>query len=509
MTDELPPGWVETNLRGIVTKLVDGSHNPPARVESGLPMLSAQNVSNDGISFDGARMVAESDFERESCRTRVTGGDVLLTIVGSIGRTTVVPEGLSRFTLQRSVAVMTPQGVDSRFLSYQFRAPSARQYFEANARGTAQKGIYLNALGEMPIRIAPQSEQKRIASKIDELFSRIDEGERALERVSVLVERYRQSVLKAAVTGELTRAWREKNKETLESGEALLARILTARREAWEKAELEKMKAKGSAPTAEKWKQNNAKIAQPATFGLPKFPAGWQTVRLATIAEVVDPQPSHRTPPVDPDGVPYLGIGDIRDGRVNSERARKVSRDVLAEHRMRYSLSRGDFIFGKIGTIGQPVSLVEPFEYTLSANVVLVQPRADGVNSSFVRYWMASNYVDHLVRGSQRATAQPALGIQKARDLACPLPPTPEQDEIVSRVDNLESVADGLIDLVQAAASRSIALRQAVLSAAFAGRLVAQCDSDEPASILLQRIATERASDTAAPKRGRKKKITA
>ena len=70
-----------------------------------------------------------------------------------------------------------------------------------------------------------------------------------------LVERYRQSVLKAAVTGELTRDWREKNKGKLESGEALLARILKARREAWEKAELDKMKAKGITPANDKWKQ--------------------------------------------------------------------------------------------------------------------------------------------------------------------------------------------------------------------------------------------------------------
>src|SRR5690606_19347072 len=94
------------------------------------------------------------------------------------------------------------------------------------------------------IPLPPTSEQKRIVSRIDELFSRIDEGERALEQVSKLVERYRQSLLKAAVTGELTRDWREARKaagQPIESGEALLTRILTARREAWEQAELAKM----------------------------------------------------------------------------------------------------------------------------------------------------------------------------------------------------------------------------------------------------------------------------
>ena len=67
--------------------------------------------------------------------------------------------------------------------------------------------------------MAPAPEQRRIVSRIDELFSRIEEGERALERVQKLIGCYRQSVLKAAVTGELTREWREQRKGQLESGE--------------------------------------------------------------------------------------------------------------------------------------------------------------------------------------------------------------------------------------------------------------------------------------------------
>lgn len=126
MTDEMPPGWAQTNLRAVVSKLVDGSHNPPPRALNGMPMLSAKNVTNDHLSFDDARIVAENDFERESRRTEINPGDVLLTIVGSIGRSAVVGDALSPFTLQRSVAVMTPIGVLPRFLSYQFRAPKVR-----------------------------------------------------------------------------------------------------------------------------------------------------------------------------------------------------------------------------------------------------------------------------------------------------------------------------------------------------------------------------------------------
>jgi type I restriction enzyme S subunit len=72
------------------------------------------------------------------------------------------------------------------------------------ARGNSPPSVQDGDVRSQRIPIPPEREQERIVSKIDELFSSIEEGERALERVRKLVEHYRQSVLKAAVTGELT-----------------------------------------------------------------------------------------------------------------------------------------------------------------------------------------------------------------------------------------------------------------------------------------------------------------
>ena len=82
------------------------------------------------------------------------------------------------------------------------------------------------------MELPPYGEQVRIAQKVDELFSRIDAGEQALKKFQVLLKTYRQSVLKAAATGELTKDWREKNGSRGETGFELLQRILKARREA-------------------------------------------------------------------------------------------------------------------------------------------------------------------------------------------------------------------------------------------------------------------------------------
>ena len=73
-----------------------------------------------------------------------------------------------------------------------------------------------------PVPLAPLPEQRRIVARIDELFAEIDEGEAALQRARQGLETWRRALLKAAVTGELTRGWREANHPT-ETGADLLA----------------------------------------------------------------------------------------------------------------------------------------------------------------------------------------------------------------------------------------------------------------------------------------------
>src|ERR1035437_5733494 len=88
----LPDGWKLTPLGELCTKLVDGSHNPPPKQTEGIAMLSARNVEDGRLVFDEFRRITKNAFNLEHGRTRIAPGDVLLTIVGSIGRATVVPE---------------------------------------------------------------------------------------------------------------------------------------------------------------------------------------------------------------------------------------------------------------------------------------------------------------------------------------------------------------------------------------------------------------------------------
>lgn len=154
----------------ICAGITDGSHNPPAGgCKSDYMMISSKNVFDDEITLDDPRYLTEDQFNQENKRTRVASGDVLMTIVGTVGRTAVVPNDFANITLQRSVAVLHPNNdiCKSRYLMYLLRAK--RQYFESEAHGVAQKGIYLKQLSDVMVDIPEIAEQTHILDILDHL----------------------------------------------------------------------------------------------------------------------------------------------------------------------------------------------------------------------------------------------------------------------------------------------------------------------------------------------------
>lgn len=166
--------WTKQRLESLALRITDGSHNPPKGVlESEYLMLSSKNVFDDDLHYEEPRYLTAEQFQEENRRTGIVPGDVLLTIVGTVGRSAVVPTDAPRITLQRSVAVVRPnsQIIDSRFLMYSFIERNAE--LNARARGVAQKGIYLETLRDLEFPFPPLAEQKRIVAILDEVFESI------------------------------------------------------------------------------------------------------------------------------------------------------------------------------------------------------------------------------------------------------------------------------------------------------------------------------------------------
>ena len=170
----LPTSWSWASLREIAFSISDGSHNPPSDKGFGIPLLSAANVNNNSILIkEVSRWITNEEWEIENQRTHIELGDVLLTIVGSIGRSAVVHTD-RHFALQRSVAVIKPCLVNPLYLMNVFQAPQIQKWLNDNSKGTAQKGIYLNALSIMVIPIPPLAEQERIVEQISTAYKQLD-----------------------------------------------------------------------------------------------------------------------------------------------------------------------------------------------------------------------------------------------------------------------------------------------------------------------------------------------
>jgi len=200
-------GWEEKRLEEICFKITDGSHNPPKGIDySEYLMISSKNVNNDFIDLDSPRYLKKEDFISENKRTEVIEGDVLLTIVGTIGRVAVVTNEHKYFTLQRSVAVLKPKKdfISSRFLMF-----SLRNIFEElneNARGVAQKGLYLNQIRSLEISIPKLKTQQIIVEKIDFLLAETKKLESIYQQKINDLEELKKSVLQKAFSGELKTA---------------------------------------------------------------------------------------------------------------------------------------------------------------------------------------------------------------------------------------------------------------------------------------------------------------
>ena len=176
-------------LGDICFQITDGSHNPPAGIENSKHlMLSSKNINDDEITTTAPRFLTDEQFDIENKRTNVLSGDLLMTIVGTVGRVAVVPEMLAGICLQRSVAVIKPNPtiITNRYLMYQLQ--SMRKFLESEARGVAQKGIYLKQVGDLSVITPPLDEQYRVVDTLDHISGLIHIYQQQLTKLDELIK---------------------------------------------------------------------------------------------------------------------------------------------------------------------------------------------------------------------------------------------------------------------------------------------------------------------------------
>lgn len=170
------------------------------------------------------------------------------------------------------------------------------------------------------------------------------------------------------------------------------------------------------------------------------FEQSWPTIMLGSVADVVDPHPSHRAPSEVEQGVPFVGIGDISEaGEINIDSARKVRHSVIAEHRARYKIEPGDIGYGRVATVGKVIRFgLYNFDFALSPTMALVKPH--GIDASFLVQYLQSEEPNKAVSRLLTGTTRSSLGIQLLRKLEITAPATLDEQRAIGKIfDTLDT----------------------------------------------------------------------
>ncbi|MGP5439908.1 restriction endonuclease subunit S [Psychrobacter faecalis] len=193
--------WEEYKLGEITDFIRDGTHGTHKRYESGVPMLSAKNITKENtVDFDDAPYISEEDYNKIHARYTIKSGDILLTVVGTLGRVALVPEELAeKFTLQRSVAIIrVAKGVCNQFLMQLFSSSDFTHLLHRKSNSTAQAGVYLGELGKLKILLPSFEEQQKIAT----VLTNADKEIELLEQQLADLQQEKKALMQVLLTGK-------------------------------------------------------------------------------------------------------------------------------------------------------------------------------------------------------------------------------------------------------------------------------------------------------------------
>jgi type I restriction enzyme S subunit len=340
-----------------------------------------------------------------------------------------------------------------------------------------------------PLPLFSLQEQCRIVEAIESYFTRLDDAVATLERVQRNLKRYRASVLKAAVEGRLVSTEAELARaehREYEPASVLLERILAERRRRWDAAG---RKGTCQEPVA------------PDVPNLPELPEGWCWATVDEVAEVqggiTKNQKRRSSGPMRE--VPYLRVANVQRGYLDLSGVTTIAATEAEIAELR--LIPGDVLFNEGGDrdkLGRGwVWKGELVECIHQNHVFRARPVLPEIASRFLSWYGNTEGQRYFFDEGKQTTNLASINMTKLRRLPVPLPPATEQGRIVLAVEDTLSIVDAAGQTTAAAIRRCARLRQSILKWAFEGKLADQDPSDEPASMLLDRIKAERA--TASP----------
>lgn len=336
---------------------------------------------------------------------------------------------------------------DSPYYDKEFLFLCLQPYLDAIHSVTSAvtvKHLSSNTIKNIPVPLPPLPEQRAIVAKIEALFSDLDQGISDLRKAQEQLKIYRQSVLKKAFEGELTKEWREKNNLDFKWDKTTTGDIMCNINS-------------GSTPKAEFLSQ----------IGDVQFLKVYNLNFDGTLNQSKDP-----------------AFTTLEIHRTKNKRARCVAGDVL--------INIVGPPLGKVSMI--PTSTTQ--EFNINQAIVRFRPN-EKIAPKFLSFFLQNPMTINWLEGTSKATAgQYNVKVSTCRLIPINLPSIDEQSQIVQEIESRLSVCDKVEQSITESLEKAQTLRQSILKKAFEGTLltkeeIEKCKQEkdwEPAGVLLERI---------------------
>jgi type I restriction enzyme, S subunit len=204
---EVPEHWEIKAVKHLCSLLRDGTHLPPPREATGIPLLSVRNIQEDQFALrDDDSFISEDSYD-ELCRSfSPQPGDTLLAIVGAtMGKTAIVPSDIGKFHIQRSLGIfrIKKEMLHPEWLNFVFRSSQFTGLLWRDVAFSAQPGIYLGALKDVPIPVPPPPEQSEILKTSNRKLQDLNLLVAAAQHAVSLHHERRSALISAVVTGQI------------------------------------------------------------------------------------------------------------------------------------------------------------------------------------------------------------------------------------------------------------------------------------------------------------------
>jgi type I restriction enzyme S subunit len=428
---DLPSTWALTSL-GAVVDYGSTTKSEPSQISSEDWVLELEDIEKDSSRL--LQRITFGQRQSKSTKSRFQSGDLLYGKLRPYLNKVLIADRAGYCTTE-IVPIRTGPHLDNRYLFYWLKHPAFLKYVEAKSHGMNMPRLGTDTAKAAPFVLAPRSEQTRIADQLDKLLARVQACNDRIDQVPSTLKRFRQSVLAAATSGRLTQDWRDEAKNSSE----------------------------------------------------------WSAVRLSdVIVEMrngLAAKPTETSP-----GAKILRISAVRAGRLDLTDHRYLV--VNEKDAVQYSLKENDLLFtrynGSLEYVGV-CALVRSNAngYVYPDKLIRVRLNRTKANAQFIEIVFGSEHVRHQIENFVKSSAgQKGISGTDLKSTHFMLPPIDEQSEIVRRVEALFKLADRIEARYMAARAQAQRLTPLLLAKAFRGELVQQDPQDEPASVLLERIAT-------------------